>query len=189
MNSCVHPPLTGMDTVGGQSAVHTTSPPMSSAPVSSQSMSSAPMSPAPALAGAGASAVEEGSMRTGVLKISGMPRRLRPAIERAMATCLVSDSCLCIPGDDPLTAQWCTRWYRDCLMPQSFTDWEQQGRMGGVVAEGASASAAKAGIGCHQVLTGTAAELRALNAVVETLAGEFGFQGRVDDAAGERERV
>ena len=49
---------------------------------------------------------------TGVLKISGMPRTLRSEIEHAMDRCIRTESEFIIPGDDPLTAQWCTRWFR-----------------------------------------------------------------------------
>ncbi|AKE39614.1 Hypothetical protein NG00_01508 [Corynebacterium camporealensis] len=88
---------------------------------------------------------------SGVLHIEGMPRTLRPVIERAMYRCIATESVFVVPNDDPLTAQWCTRWYRE-----------------------------GAGIGCRQVLTGTAAELRALNSAVSVLAGEYGFSGKVE---------
>ncbi len=52
-------------------------------------------------------------VRTAVLTIAGMPRTLRPAIERAMARCITTESEFIVPGDDPLTAQRSTRWYRD----------------------------------------------------------------------------
>ena len=52
-------------------------------------------------------------VQTAVLRVSGMPTRLRPAIERAMVQCISTPSEYVVPGDDPLTAQWCTRWYRD----------------------------------------------------------------------------
>ena len=42
---------------------------------------------------------------TGVLKISGMPRKLRSEIEHAMDRCIRTESEFIIPGDDPLTAQ------------------------------------------------------------------------------------
>ena len=46
-----------------------------------------------------------GQVRTAVLTIAGMPRTLRPAIERAMARCITTESEFIVPGDDPLTAQ------------------------------------------------------------------------------------
>ena len=110
-----------------------------------------------------------GEVGTAVLQISGMPRALRPAIERAMARCIRSESEFIVPGDDPLTAQWCTRWRRDA-------DWDPVSgkKLGGERARG--------GIGCHQVLTGTPSELEALGRAVEMLAGEYGFQGAVTRA-------
>lgn len=107
-----------------------------------------------------------GEVCTAVLQISGMPRSLRPAIERAMARCIRSESEFIVPGDDPLTAQWCTRWRRDPL-------WD-------VV--GIKADNTGAGIGCQQVLTGTPSELEALGRAVEMLAGEYGFRGVVKRA-------
>ncbi|OFN34216.1 hypothetical protein FQN05_00145 [Corynebacterium aurimucosum] len=117
-----------------------------------------------------------GEVCTAVLQISGMPRSLRPAIERAMARCIRSESEFIVPGDDPLTAQWCTRWRRDPL-------WD----VVGIKADNA-ANAAKGvdntgvGIGCQQVLTGTPSELEALGRAVEMLAGEYGFRGVVKRA-------
>ncbi|OFP30962.1 hypothetical protein [Corynebacterium sp. HMSC068G04] len=117
-----------------------------------------------------------GEVCTAVLQISGMPRSLRPAIERAMARCIRSESEFIVPGDDPLTAQWCTRWRRDPL-------WDVVG-----INDDNAANAAKgvdntgAGIGCQQVLTGTPSELEALGRAVEMLAGEYGFRGVVKRA-------
>ncbi len=117
-----------------------------------------------------------GEVCTAVLQISGMPRSLRPAIERAMARCIRSESEFIVPGDDPLTAQWCTRWRRDPL-------WDVVG-----IKDDNAANAAKgvdntgAGIGCQQVLTGTPSELEALGRAVEMLAGEYGFRGVVKRA-------
>lgn len=100
---------------------------------------------------------------SGVLKISGMPRSLRPAIERAMDRCIHTESEFIIPGDDPLNAQWCTRWYRDEISFAALARGEGQQTKGGV------------GIGCHQVLTGTQAELDALDTTVRYLAQRHGF--------------
>ena len=104
---------------------------------------------------------------TGVLKISGMPRSLRSEIERAMDRCIRTESEFIIPGDDPLTAQWCTRWFRDGLSVAAL-------------ARGGKACAhSDSGIGCHQVLTGTREELDALDCVVRYLAQRHGFTAAV----------
>ena len=97
-----------------------------------------------------------------------MPRNLRPAIERAMARCISSESEFIVPGDDPLTAQWCTRWHRDPV-------WDP---LSGRVPDNADGL----GIGCQQVITGTPSELDALGSAVEMLAGEYGFRGVVKRA-------
>ena len=118
-----------------------------------------------------------------MLEISGMPRSLRPAIERAMARCIRSESEFIVPGDDPLTAQWCTRWRRDPLWDvvsmnadnTITTDADN-------VVKGETANAGCTGIGCQQVLTGTPSELEALGRAVEMLAGEYGFRGVVKRA-------
>lgn len=109
-----------------------------------------------------------GQVRTAVLTIVGMPRTLRPAIERAMARCITTESEFIVPGDDPLTAQWYTRWYRD--MP------------GDAELARVATGTLPVGIGCRQVLTGTHEELAALGRAVELLAGEYGFNARVDVA-------
>ncbi|MFH6889918.1 hypothetical protein [Corynebacterium aurimucosum] len=124
-----------------------------------------------------------GEVCTAVLEISGMPRSLRPAIERAMARCIRSESEFIVPGDDPLTAQWCTRWRRDPLWDvvsmnadnTITTDADN-------VVKGEAANAGCTGIGCQQVLTGTPSELEALGRAVEMLAGEYGFRGVVKRA-------
>ena len=104
-----------------------------------------------------------------------MPRSLRPAIERAMARCIRSESEFIVPGDDPLTAQWCTRWRRDPL-------WDVVGIKADNVDKGEADNASCAGIGCQQVLTGTPSELEALGRAVEMLAEEYGFRGVVKRA-------
>ena len=115
-------------------------------------------------------------VQTAVLRVSGMPTRLRPAIERAMVQCISTQSEYVVPGDDPLTAQWCTRWYRDTGFDN---DLATLAAFPGV--ELPQPRAEKC-VGCRQVITGTAHELRALNSVVATLAEEFGFSARVDAA-------
>ncbi|MEJ5998509.1 hypothetical protein [Corynebacterium sp. H130] len=49
---------------------------------------------------------------TAVLRISRLPRRLRPVVEELMYRLIPSDSELEIPGADPLGTAWCTRWER-----------------------------------------------------------------------------
>ena len=115
-------------------------------------------------------------VQTAVLRVSGMPTRLRPAIERAMVQCISSSSEYVVPGDDPLTAQWCTRWYRDT----GFDD--DLATLAAFPGVELPQPRAEKCVGCRQVITGTAHELRALNSVVATLAEEFGFSARVDAA-------
>ena len=111
---------------------------------------------------------------TAVLRVSGMPKRLRPAIERAMVQCISSSSEYVVPGDDPLTAQWCTRWYRDT----GFAD--DLASLAAFPGVELPEPRAEKCVGCRQVITGTAHELRALDTVVSTLAEEVGFSARVD---------
>lgn len=115
-------------------------------------------------------------VQTAVLRVSGMPTRLRPAIERAMVQCISTQSEYVVPGDDPLTAQWCTRWYRDT----GFDD--DLATLAAFPGVELPQPRAEKCVGCRQVITGTAHELRALNSVVATLAEEFGFSARVDAA-------
>ena len=115
-------------------------------------------------------------VQTAVLRVGGMPTRLRPAIERAMVQCISTQSEYVVPGDDPLTAQWCTRWYRDT----GFDD--DLATLAAFPGVELPAPRAEKCVGCRQVITGTAHELRALNSVVATLAEEFGFSARVDAA-------
>ena len=115
-------------------------------------------------------------VQTAVLRVSGMPTRLRPAIERAMVQCISTQSEYVVPGDDPLTAQWCTRWYRDT----GFDD--DLATLAAFPGVELPQPRAEKCVGCRQVITGTVHELRALNSVVATLAEEFGFSARVDAA-------
>lgn len=124
----------------------------------------------------GADARRKEAVQTAVLRVSGMPTRLRPAIERAMVQCISTPSEYVVPGDDPLTAQWCTRWYRDT----GFDD--DLATLAAFPGVELPAPRAEKCVGCRQVITGTAHELRALNSVVATLAQEFGFSARVDAA-------
>src|SRR5690625_906789 len=115
-------------------------------------------------------------VQTAVLRVSGMPTRLRPAIERAMVQCISTPSEYVVPGDDPLTAQWCTRWYRDTGFDDDLATLAE---FPGVELPGRRAEKC---VGCRQGITGTAHELRARNSVVAALAEEFGFSARVDAA-------
>ena len=115
-------------------------------------------------------------VQTAVLRVSGMPTRLRPAIERAMVQCISTQSEYVVPGDDPLTAQWCTRWYRDT----GFDD--DLATLAAFPGVELPQPRAEKCVGFRQVITGTSHELRALNSVVATLAEEFGFSARVDAA-------
>lgn len=98
----------------------------------------------------------------GVLRIEGMPAFLRPRVEALMVDCLRSESTWVVPGDDPLTAQWCTRWYKD---------WPGND----LVALLAGRAEGRPGIGCRQPLTGTAAELARLASELGALARAYGF--------------
>lgn len=90
-----------------------------------------------------------GPARTAVLTIAGMPRTLRRSIETAMAVCVPSESELCVPGADPLTADWFTAWHRS--------------------------AGPGVRVGCRQVITGTETEIAALERVVSQLAHEHDF--------------
>lgn len=107
---------------------------------------------------------------SGVLIIESMPARLRPRVEELMVTCLPSASTWEIPGDDPLTAQWCTRWYKD---------WPGQDLAALAAGTGSDFDAVPPGIGCRQVLTGTHAELHALETAVRDLAQRYCFSARL----------
>lgn len=86
--------------------------------------------------------------QTSVLLISGMPRALRPQVERAMELCLRSEAQPAPPGTDELTADWFTRWERD----HSGT------------------------VRCRQALTATSPELDALEQVLGQLAARHHFE-------------
>ena len=103
-----------------------------------------------------------------VLHIEGMPRRLRPVIEQLMVSHLPTPATLTIPGEDPLEANWCTRWYRCAVDNILFLP-------------GVSDDAAT-GVGCRQVLSGEPAELAALGEAVMDLAHRYGFSARLSAA-------
>lgn len=87
---------------------------------------------------------------TAVLAIDGLPRSLRMHVEQLMVECIPSPAELYVPGVDPLTAAWCTRWERS--------------------------SSDRRKVACRQVLTGSLAELKLFDARLAELAGECGCQ-------------
>lgn len=104
-----------------------------------------------------------------------MPVRLRPVVEDLMARVIVSESEFVVPGDDPLTAQWCTRWHKD--HPGDNIVALAAGRATGTAC----------GVGCRQVLTGTRAELEDFAAQLAQLAHAYGFSAQlegVEDVSG-----
>lgn len=84
--------------------------------------------------------------RIAVMRISGLPRRKRMAVEEAMVASLLSEPFDLIPGTDPLDWAECTRWSRNP-------------RLAGCV-------------DCRQVLNGTAEEFEALQARIVAIAGD-----------------
>ncbi|MDU0479243.1 hypothetical protein QVA66_08320 [Staphylococcus chromogenes] len=90
---------------------------------------------------------------TAVLEIDGLPRSLRLAVEQLMVDCIRSESELFVPGADPLTANWCTRWSRSATNPRT--------------------------IACRQVLTGTTAELELFDDTLAAFARAKGFAAEV----------
>src|SRR5699024_10451900 len=115
-------------------------------------------------------------VQTAVLHVSGMPTRLRPAIERAMVQCISTPSEYVVPGDAPLTSQWRTRSYRDHGYSADIAT------LGAFTGVDVPQPGAEKCVGCLQVVAGTAHELRAPDSVVSALAEEFGFSARVDAA-------
>lgn len=97
-----------------------------------------------------------------------MPVRLRPVVEDLMARVIESESEFVVPGDDPLTAQWCTRWHKD--YPGDNIVALAAGR----------ATGTPCGVGCRQVLTGTRAELVAFAAEMSQLARAHGFSAQLE---------
>lgn len=95
--------------------------------------------------------------RSAVLTVTGLPARMRPVIERALVVCLRSEPPAAPPGTDPVTADFFTRWTRDITLGGGY------------------------GVRCRQVVTGTSAELDALQRVVSELAAENGFHAEVED--------
>lgn len=109
------------------------------------------------------------AVQPAVLHISGMPIRLRPVVEDAMVRLVPSESGFVVPGDDPLTAQWCTRWHKDLPGDNLYALY------------GASQHV-PAGVGCRQLITGTDSELAALRAELCQLAERYGFTVRLEAA-------
>lgn len=103
---------------------------------------------------------------SGILTIEAMPSRLRPVVEQLMVDCLRTESTWVVPGDDPLNAQWCTRWHKD---------WPGED----LASLAAGTARLPAGIGCRQVLTGTHSELEQLSRALAQLAENYCFSARV----------
>lgn len=112
-----------------------------------------------------------------VLLVDAMPRRFRPAVERAMAVCLRSEPVAAPYGADPLTADWCTRWVRDVRRTQSEPS-AQDSRCEGEVADGES-PAGEITVGCAQPICAPTTELIRLRGMVEKLAARGGFRARL----------
>ena len=112
-----------------------------------------------------------------VLLVDAMPRRFRPAVERAMAVCLRSEPVDAPYGADPLTADWCTRWVRDVrrIQPEPFV---QDSRCDGEVADG-KISAGEITVGCAQPICAPTTELIRLRGMVEQLASRGGFRAQL----------
>lgn len=112
-----------------------------------------------------------------VLLVDAMPRRFRPAVERAMAVCLRSEPVAAPYGADPLTADWCTRWVRDVrrIQPEPSA---QDSRCEGEVADGES-PAGEITVGCAQPICAPTTELIRLRGMVEKLAARGGFRARL----------
>lgn len=112
-----------------------------------------------------------------VLLVDAMPRRFRPAVERAMAVCLRSEPVDAPYGADPLTADWCTRWVRDVrrIQPEPSA---QDSRCDGEVADGES-PAGEITVGCAQPICAPTTELIRLRGMVEQLAARGGFRARL----------
>lgn len=108
-------------------------------------------------------------IQVAVLEISGMPTALRAVIEDIMVECIATQSCLEIPGADPLEAHWCTRWRRDVVSDAALV--AGAGELG--------SAGCSVGVGCREVLTGTPAEIAALAERVGALADRYGFTARV----------
>ncbi|WP_448854087.1 hypothetical protein [Corynebacterium frankenforstense] len=89
-----------------------------------------------------------------VLRIAGMPVRLRRDVEALMVEHLPTGGSWVAPGTDPLEADWCTDWRR----------------------EGAGRT------GCRQVLTAPAAELRAFGRALRELAEATSFDATLTRA-------
>lgn len=121
-----------------------------------------------------------------VLLVDAMPRRFRPAVERAMAVCLRSEPVDAPYGADPLTADWCTRWVRDVRRTQPELS-AQDFRCDGEVADGkletmgtaAMSAAGEVTVGCSQPMCAPTAELIRLRGMVEQLAARGGFRARL----------
>lgn len=98
--------------------------------------------------------VEKEVQRIAVMHVQGMPRVCRARVEQAMVDVLTSEPMCTTPGVDVLEASWYTKWQR---------------------------SGAKVGaVDCRQVLSGTGRELNAFEDVLGMMAGEHGFEARLE---------
>ena len=95
-----------------------------------------------------------------VVLVDAMPRRFRPAVERAMAVCLRSDPVDAPFGADPLTADWCTRWVREARC-NTHCDGEVT-------------------VGCKQPICAPTSELLQLRAMLGKLGKYGSFSARVE---------
>lgn len=93
--------------------------------------------------------------RTAVLRISRMPKKLRPAVESAMAYSLPSETGVHPTGADPLATDLCTQWQRDRAVTDCYA------------------------LSCCQLLSGVETELRQFAQAMDILAEEHDFDGAV----------
>ena len=93
--------------------------------------------------------------RTAVLRISRMPKKLRPAVESAMAHSLPSETGAHATSADPLTTDVCTQWQRDRAVTDCYA------------------------LSCRQLISGVEAELYHFAQAMNALAKEHDFDGAV----------
>ncbi|KQB86847.1 hypothetical protein [Corynebacterium lowii] len=103
------------------------------------------------------SAGDSTEVRYGVLRVEGLPKRLRAEVEALMVRYLGSEPTAALPGVDPLYAHWCTRWERD----------------------------GRATVRCREILTATPAEFSRLHRALSGLAQEEGFYASVEEVSAE----
>ncbi|MCH6197537.1 hypothetical protein MHT86_08520 [Corynebacterium mastitidis] len=96
-----------------------------------------------------------------VLTIERMPIALRAGVEALMVLCVPSQPLAALPGADPLSAHWCTRWER----------------------------AGRGLTGCREVLAAPRAELRRLAAALRERAEAEGFYASVEEVSSEEAKL